>query len=82
MFFYVFAGYFYCDMEPIIAKPGHRRTHSAFIYHEKDVLFLNIVGAECIVCTHWRYIVGAAAPTSPMVPTPMHQRESKQRSET
>ena len=31
----------------------------------------NIVGAEYIVCTHWLNIVGAAAPTAPMVLTPM-----------
>ena len=42
-----------------------------FLYHEKNILLQNIVGAECIVCTHWLNIVGAAALTAPMVPTPM-----------
>ena len=30
------------------------------------------MGAECIACTHCLNIVGAAAPTAPMDPTPMH----------
>ena len=34
-------------------------------------LFQNIVGAESIVCTQWQNIVGAAAPTAPMVPMPV-----------
>ena len=33
--------------------------------------FQNIVGVEYIVCTHCLNIVGAGAPTAPMVPTPM-----------
>ena len=41
------------------------------MYDEKGVLLQNIVGAEYIVSTHWLNIVGAAAPTAPMVPTPM-----------
>ena len=40
---------------------------------KKLFLFQNIVGAEYIACTHWLNIVGAAAPTAPMVPTPMGQ---------
>ena len=38
---------------------------------EKAFLFKNIVGAECIVCTHWLNIAGAAAPIAPLVLTPM-----------
>ena len=70
--FYVFAGYFYCDIDLSIAKFGHGTTHAVFINHDKYVLLQVIVGAEYIVCTHWLNIVGAAgAPTAPMVPTPM-----------
>ena len=71
--FYAFARCFYCDMNQSIAKLGHKTTASLF-YHEKGVLFQNIVGAECTVCTHWPYIVGAAVPTASMVPTPMNGR--------
>ena len=38
---------------------------------KRAFLFQNIVGAEYIVCTHCLNIVGASAPTAPMVPTPM-----------
>ena len=41
---------------------------------EKGVLLQNIVGSEYIVCTHWLNIVGAAAPTAPMIPAPMYVR--------
>ena len=44
-------------------------THSVFIYHVNNVLLQNIVGVECIACTHWLNTVGAGAPTAPMVPT-------------
>ena len=48
------AGYFnYCDIDPNFAKNDHKMTSFTFIFHEKVVLFQNIVGAECIVCTHW-----------------------------
>ena len=40
----------------------------------------NNVGAECIVRTHWLNIVGATAPTAPMVPTPMFDRLMSSRS--
>ena len=43
------------------------------------LLFQNIVGAECIVCIHWLNIVGAAAPTAPMVPTPMSHRHGRRK---
>ena len=39
------------------------------MYDEKRVLLQNIVGAEYMVYTHWLNILGAAAPTAPVVPT-------------
>ena len=39
---------------------------------EKGFLVQIIVGAEYIACTHCLIIVGAAAPTEPMVPTLMY----------
>ena len=68
--FYAFAGYFYCDIDKNIVELGHRTT-PVFILHEKGVLLQNIASAERIVCTYWLNIVGTAAPTAPMVPTPM-----------
>ena len=44
---------------------------SVLMCDEKEVLSQNIVGKEYIICTHWINIVGAAAPTVPMVPTLM-----------
>ena len=41
------------------------------MHDEEGVLLQNIVGAEYIVCTHWLNIVGATAPNTPMVSTPM-----------
>ena len=61
-----------CARVPI-AKLGYRAT-PVFICHEKDVFLMNIVGAKFIVCTHWLNIVGAAAPTAPMVPKLGSQR--------
>ena len=55
---------------------GHRDS-SVFMYDEKDVLLENVVGAEYIICTHWLNIVGAAAPTAPMVPTPVVLHKSR-----
>ena len=45
------------------------------MFYEKGVFLQNIVSAEYIVCTHWLDIVGADAPTAPMVPTPMIVRK-------
>ena len=47
------------------------RVFLFFIHVEKGFLPQNIVGAQYIACTHWPNIVGAQAPTEPMVPTPM-----------
>ena len=42
-----------------------------FAYSKKGILSQIIAGAEYIACTHCLIIAGAAAPTEPMVPTPM-----------
>ena len=85
--FYVFGRYFCCSksseqthkkkqnanviLTRVLQEPGQRTIPSVLMHDEKGVLLQNIVGAEYIVCTHWLNIVGATAPTAPMVPTPM-----------
>ena len=60
-FCYVFSHYFYCDIDPCMAKTLVIEI-LVFMYDEKDVLLENIVGAEYIICIHWLKIVGRLHP--------------------
>ena len=59
--------------QPVLPRTGLMSDTSCVLTCLPSFLFLfvNIVGAEYIVCTHCQIIVGAAAPTEPMVPTLM-----------
>ena len=50
--FYAFARFFYCGIDPSVAKYFVMESHFVFLSGERLFLFQNIVGAEYIVCTH------------------------------
>ena len=68
-------GYFHRPKKPLI-QSRYTLISECFLLARlrrriNGVLLQNIVSAKYIVCTHWLNIVGAPAPTTPMIPTPM-----------